>query len=352
MLKEDLPDVLLGMLIAALFIYTLYPFLDVFIYAIFLYYVARPIYSRFQKHSKSATVSAAATIFLVVIPITVMTLYTIAVASIDTVSFLSSVDIPYVDDVVAIVGDYSEIVQSFEPGDIYAILRDARVKSLWSTFSNLFWSLIDLLFRLFMVFAITFYLLIDIKRLEKYVLRFFSKNKSRQVKKFFRQMDEDLSNVFQGNIMTAVITGFIGLVLFVMMNTVTDKSGLAIPYPIMLGLMCGVTSLVPVIGVALVWLPVGVYLLVQLYLSGQGGLLWLFPPFYMLTTFVVVDWLPNVLVRPKLSGGRIHAGLMMFAYIFGSIVFGFKGLFLGPMILVALVDYVQIILPSISKFND
>ncbi len=48
---------------------------------------------------------------------------------------------------------------------------------------------------------------------------------------------------------------------------------------------------------------------------------------FLVLTIVVVDTIPDLVLRPYLSGERTHVGLLMLAYIFGPIVFGFYGLF-------------------------
>jgi len=197
--------------------------------------------------------------------------------------------------------------------------------------------------------GLAFYLLLDGSRLKKYLLSIRStKRKKSMMDKFLNRLDADLSHVFVGNIMTAVFTGVIGMLLFTVLNYSLTGTNLQIPYPTMLGLFCGITSLVPVVGVALVWVPVGIYLAVQAYMKNILFMYWWLPIFYMISTFVIADWLPNILIRPRLSGGRMHKGAMMFAYVFGSVVFGFKGLFIGPMVLIGVVDYFQVMVPKLS----
>jgi len=50
-----------------------------------------------------------------------------------------------------------------------------------------------------------------------------------------------------------------------------------------------------------------------------------------------------------MSSGRVHTGLLMFAYIIGPVVFGIAGLFIGAIALVLLTHYFRIVVPAITR---
>ena len=85
---------------------------------------------------------------------------------------------------------------------------------------------------------------------------------------------------------------------------------------------------------------------------------------------MVVDTIPDLIIRPIISGGSpsarvdrsppfvhlslrgeggLHVGLVMFAYIFGPILFGWYGLFLGPIALVAITHFARLVLPELLQ---
>jgi predicted PurR-regulated permease PerM len=106
---------------------------------------------------------------------------------------------------------------------------------------------------------------------------------------------------------------------------------------LLLGLATGFASIIPVVGSALVWAPVTIYLL------GTGsigkGL------FLLVYCVVVVSSIDNV-VRPWVVGGRVELHpLVLLFFIFGGVqAFGFLGLFLGPVVasvLAALFDMLR-----------
>jgi len=117
----------------------------------------------------------------------------------------------------------------------------------------------------------------------------------------------------------AAVQGFIGGVAFWL---------LGIESPLLWGTVMAFCSLVPVVGAAIVWLPVAVWLL----LSGdiaRGAILFA-------VGAGVISMVDNI-VRPLLLSGRSSgSGLVVFLGLLGGVAaFGFVGLILGPMVLMA-----------------
>jgi len=118
---------------------------------------------------------------------------------------------------------------------------------------------------------------------------------------------------------------------------------------LLLGLAAGFASIIPVVGSALIWAPVAIYLLVSV--SAWKGL------FLLVWGTLVVSSIDNV-IRPWVVGGRVELHpLVLLFFIFGGVAaFGFLGLFLGPVVasvLVALFDILREELkePSEAKVN-
>ena len=102
---------------------------------------------------------------------------------------------------------------------------------------------------------------------------------------------------------------------------------LGINAPVIWGVVMAMTSLIPVVGAALVWLPTSLWLL----LSGEvtrGVIL-------LIVGGVGISLVDNFL-RPLLLSGRTSAsGLVVFLGLLGGVAaFGFVGLVLGPIVLV------------------
>jgi len=101
-----------------------------------------------------------------------------------------------------------------------------------------------------------------------------------------------------------------------------------IPAPVVNGALTALTALIP-FGAALIWVPLGVWLLLTGHpWAGIGLLVW---------GALVVSWVDN-LVRPLVisSATRIPFLLVLFGVVGGLAAFGLVGLFVGPVVLAVL----------------
>jgi len=161
-----------------------------------------------------------------------------------------------------------------------------------------------------------------------------------QVARLYRNIsDTIIANVY-GILSVGVVQGTL---TGIAMRIVGMQSSL------LLGLAAGFASIIPVVGSALIWAPVAIYLLVSV--SAWKGL------FLLVWGTLVVSSIDNV-IRPWVVGGRVELHpLVLLFFIFGGVAaFGFLGLFLGPVVasvLVALFDILREELkePSEAKVN-
>lgn len=139
----------------------------------------------------------------------------------------------------------------------------------------------------------------------------------------FRQVS---TAVFVDSIFVAIIQGFLtGIGLYF-----TGFSS-----PIFWSIIASFLALLPLIGSALVWIPASIYLfLTSNYVLGIGLLLY---------GFFIISLSDNIL-RPILMHHRIpiHSFLIFLSILGGMSVFGFIGLFLGPIIISLLVSVLQL----------
>jgi predicted PurR-regulated permease PerM len=95
----------------------------------------------------------------------------------------------------------------------------------------------------------------------------------------------------------------------------------------------------------LVYVPVATYLLAVSAADGFAGA-W-FVAVFALVSLVVVDTIPDLVLRPYVSGRNLHVGAVMVAYTLGPLLFGWYGIFLLPVLLVLVVHFVRIVLPEL-----
>ena len=117
-----------------------------------------------------------------------------------------------------------------------------------------------------------------------------------------------------------------------------------LPSPLVFGAVGALAALIPIVGTALVWVPAAVTLIAQ----GQTG--WAL--FLVLWSIILVAGSDNV-IRPLIISGSSNAStLLVFVGLLGGIsVFGFAGIFMGPLVLTlvaTLLQYADSELPRLS----
>jgi predicted PurR-regulated permease PerM len=238
-------------------------------------------------------------------------------------------------------------ILAMSPEEVAAILNNPAVQT-WA--ERMVTTLIDSVGLIanaalhgFILLAGTYYLLTDGSQLVGWFLDNF--DESGVVKSYAVAVDDELSSILFGNILNAFVTGIIGILVFSGYNLVAPGA-VKVPFAPLVGALTGAGSLIPVVGMKIVYLPVGAILAVAAVASGQPSAFG-FVILFLLLAFVVVDTIPDFLIRPYVSGNRTHVGLLMFAYILGPIAFGFYGIFLGPILLVLLAEFFRTIAPYV-----
>lgn len=333
----------LGLVLAAALLFVLYAFVGTFVFGVFVYYATRPVYERLRRRISPPSLAAAVSLFLLALPALLLLAYALAVGlqefqrlaesgAIDLGPLVPLIE-PYLD-VSGIVRDPAALLD--DPNLREAISVGLREGLAYLGFVG------NALLHLFVILALAFYLLRDGPRLSRWV-RGRAGGDRVLFDAYARAVDADLAAVFFGNILNAILTGIIGVLAYALLNEVAPPDA-AIPYPALVGLLTGVASLVPVVGMKLVYVPLTGYLLVRAAAVGEG--FWFVAAFFAVS-FVVVDAIPDFVLRPYVSGRNLHVGSVMFAYIFGPLLFGWYGIFLGPMLLVLTYHFAVLVLPEL-----
>ena len=132
---------------------------------------------------------------------------------------------------------------------------------------------------------------------------------------FERTRDATVAAV-RGLFLTALIEGVVATVGYALMG---------IPAAVLLGVLTGLASLVPLVGTGTVWVPVGLVTV----LSGRA-----IPGLLILAWGTAMVLVIDNFVAPWLVGHRILVSLLplVFGILGGAAVFGVKGLLIGPLI--------------------
>ena len=340
---------LAGIVLLGLVGYVLSSFIGLVVVGLFVYYAARPVYRRLVDQVGHPTIAAGLSIITLVLPMFLLVGYALLIVS---------RELRRLTDVVAFrpqqIGldptTYSRLTDPsflFSP-DARELLTGAlsgsileSVVSIAETATTLGVILINLL----AIVVLAFYLLRDDDRLARWVHTNLGTRET-MFDEFLQAVDRDLSSIFFGNILNAIITGTIAVIAYSVLN-VFAPAGTAIPAAALVGLLAGAASLIPIVGMKIVYVPVALYMTVRGVLTAGGESLW-FVVLFAVVSVIVVDSIPDFLLRPYVSGKNIHIGSLMLAYILGPLFFGWYGLFLMPALLVVVVQFAMVVVPSLN----
>jgi len=329
-------------------VFVVYSFVGTIVFGIFIYYATRPAFNRIYRRLPKRTVvgrdprrtiAAALALLVLALPALALLGYTLAIA-LQEAANLQQVDLGPLESVIEPYVNISQIVDN--PAAL--LERDGGVEAVRRAGETALGYLGVLgtgLLHLFVMFALAFYLLRDGPKLSRWFLRYG--DSEGVLRAYARAVDADLKSIFFGNILNAIITGAIGSIAYSLLNLVAPP-GLSIPYPALTGLLAGAASLIPVVGMKLVYVPVLGYLGFRAALAGTG---FSFVFLFFAVSFVIVDSVPDFFLRPYVSGRNLHVGMVMLAYILGPLLFGWYGIFLGPMLLVFGMHFARIVLPEL-----
>lgn len=373
--KIKLVSTILGGILLLSALYMLYAFIGAFALGIFIYYSTRPIYDKMIERDFNATLSAILSQLVLIVPVIILVAYTIRILAVEIRSIairagdslFSFLDEQFFREALeqqeSIVGTdlfpTPNELEQYDFGNLFQNLRESLDSGTIQTISDSFFnvsvdlvsSLSGIFFTLFISFSLSFYLLRDGDKLKSVLLDII--DYERNILDFLNELDKDLEVVFFGNILLVVITSVFSSILFTLISVFIPGGDLLV-YPALIGVLCGVASLVPVIGMKIVYIPVtiGLYIYSIIQLSIPEALI--FPTVFLIVSIIFIDFIPDLFARPYIGGrGGISTGLLLFSYILGPLTLGWYGLFLGPLIFVSLYEFVILVLPELlNEYNQ
>ena len=340
----------LGIALGAALTYVVYSFVGTFVFGVFIYYATRPIYLRLRRVVRPASLAAAISLFALALPALLLVMYALSIALNELLKYVNSEAFdpsrwPLLDEgTLGSIADPATILTLDPEQYLSAEGLQSLLSSLGSAADTVAFLGVGAV-HLFVMLALAFYLLRDGGRLSRWALSRFGDDRG-LLESYARAVDRDFKGIFFGNILNAVLTGSIGVLAYSILN-VYAPTGLRIPAAPLVGLLAGVASLIPIVGMKLVYVPVVVYL-AGLGIVTDPTALW-FVAVFALVSLVVVDTIPDLVLRPYVSGRSLHVGSLMIAYTFGPLLFGWYGIFLAPMLLVLIVHFTRLVLPELLQ---
>lgn len=297
------------------------PFLVALAWAVILVVVSHPLYARFERRWGPTWGAVAATTAVTLILI-VPTVFVMVAFVHEAVVAAQALEVRVQTGHFAWLGDlwthFQHRFPSLAPQDLSALIHKYAEEGAAYVGARLGAVLrhgFELLFDVFVTILAMFYLYRDgdsiVRRLRE-VLPFDQERRERLV----HETREMIHAAVTSTLVAAGVHGLLGGLAFAIVG---------LHAAVFWGVMMGFFSLVPVVGSALIWVPLSISLILAGHI-GKGIFLLIF-------CSVIVGTVDNF-VRPWLISGRAEmSGLIIFISILGGIgVFGLLGVVLGPII--------------------
>lgn len=184
---------------------------------------------------------------------------------------------------------------------------------LWSSISNLF-TVILMVFDLFVIPVMTFYLLRDFDRIKEKIFNLIPRPFLGKTMEIILEIDAVLSRFVRGQLMVA----------FCMASLYSGGLYLCgTPMSLLIGVVAGFANMVPYLGLVFGLLPALV--LTFLHYHQFIMLLW------VVAVFAVVHGLEGIFITPRVMGDQIglHPVVIMLAILIGANFFGLAGIVLA-----------------------
>lgn len=299
----------------------LQPFLFIFLTAFILSVLLYPLFTYFrQKLRLSKTISAltAIFIFILVVSIPLSTIITLLVRETSDVLQFIQTNAGTRNELTQAVYGYLNrwgiSTQNFEFEVNKYIITSLRFlsTSLIAILSQTFGLILNGIFTL----LVTFYFLTRKETIIQYVTNTNLLSQA-DTQALTSRATEVMTATIRGNLIVIVIQALLGGVGFAIFGFSS---------PVLLGAVYGLASLIPVVGITLVWLPAAIYfILTGNLVSGIGIAAWC----------IISNLLMDNIITPKIVAGetRLHPLFILFGVLGGVQMFGLFGIVLGPTII-------------------
>ncbi len=330
MLKvENYFEAFIIILLMFFFFLLIKPFILALLFAVTLVFLTRKPYLFLVKKIKNENVSANILLLLILLILT-LPIYIIGSSLISQSSALISTSTSIFEMESLENCSFEKVCPTIEKNIVFfnsqiasmkTKIKDFIVESIGSIFNS-----VAIFFLNLFIFAMAyFFIQKDGDKFASYIRRIIPMKNEYKDALFLRFRDVSLA-VFLDNILVAIMQGILLALGFWMFG---------LSSPLFWGIVASFFALFPMVGTAIVWVPVAAYIFFTGdYLKLIG---------FVLYCAIIVGTSDNV-VRPLLLHKKIHVHpfVILLGILGGIELFGFLGIFLGPILISLLIAVLQL----------
>jgi len=207
---------------------------------------------------------------------------------------------------------------------IYSFVTNITTYAM-NILSNTILNFAKITLQILVVLFVFFFALKDGKKLVEYLQSILPFSKEVE-KKLFKSSKEITYSVFYGQVLLGILQGIlVGIGFF----------AFGVPNALFLTIIAALAGIFPIIGTAIIWVPVVIYLLISGFPVG---------PIIGVSVFGLLSSLLENLVKPIFVARRtnLHSALVLVGMVGGLFMFGILGVMLGPLILAYLLIILEV----------
>ena len=310
------------------------PILISILAGLFLAFIFLPIYKWILKRVKLKDIASSIVCLLfVIIIITPIWFFTPIAIEQSFKFYQASQQIDYITPLKKILPSLFASEQfSAEVGSIIRSFISKTISSFMTSLSKFILNFPELCLQFFVVLFTFYFSLRDNEKLMNYVKSLLPFSKEVE-KKLFESSRAITIAVIYGQIIIGLIQGVIvgaGLLIF------------SVPNVILLTLLACIAGVFPIVGTALVWIPIVIYLLLAGNTFAAVGIV----------IFGIISSSVDNILRPLFVSKRTKfpSSLVLIGMIGGIFLFGILGLIIGPLIIAYLIIVIDIYRNKSSSF--
>ena len=314
--------VIAGLLVLSYFL--LKPILMAIIVGILLAFIFTPLYNLINRHIKLSTLSASIITLILILLIVIPIWYLTPILINQSIKFyMASQQIDFVTPLKTLFPSVSETFTN-EMGAAIRTFATKSTNSLMSSLSEIILNLPRIFLQVLVSLFTFFFVLRDKEKLISYIQSLIPFPKEVEKKLFKSSRDITLS-VLYGQIVLGILQGIIAGAGFFIFK---------VPNALLLTALAALAGIFPIVGTAIIWVPVAIYFLIAGNSFAALGIVF----------FGLISTILETLLKPMFVSRmtQMNSSIVLIGMIGGLFLFGILGLILGPLILAYLLIILEI----------
>jgi len=316
--------ILIVLIILSFFI--LKPILLSIIFGLLLAFIFSPIYRFLYKKIKSKNLSASIMLILLLLIIFIPLWFLTPVLIEQSFKiFQTTLQIDFVTPLKNLFPKFFASEQfSTQISSVVSSFTIKTANSVTNAFTDILLNLPAISLHILVVLFTFYFTLRDGERVADYVKSLLPFPKEVE-DKLFHYSSEITKSVLYGQIVIGILQGLIAGIGFFIFG---------VPNALLLTLLATLAGLFPIIGTAIVWVPVFIFMLI----AGNNLSAWGVFAFGMTSS-----WIDNI-IRPLFVSKmtKLHSGIVLISMIGGLFFFGILGFVIGPLVIAYLLVILEL----------